>query len=61
MATGLFPRLSTLDMYPCQQHLVVEPLVHEVVEDVHVRAVLDVESVQRDHALQPQVLTLRKK
>ena len=40
-------------------HLVVETLVHVVVEDVHVRAVLDVHGFQGDHALQPKVLALQ--
>lgn len=37
----------------------MEALVHEVVEHVNIRAVLDEQSLERDHALQPQVLALR--
>ena len=40
-------------------HLVVEALVHVMVEYVNVRPVLHVDCFQGDHALQPQVLALQ--
>ena len=39
----------------------MEALVHEVVKHVHVRSVLHVHRLERDHALKPQVLALRNR